>query len=101
MLRYHPRYYDNYQVHDQDIRETCCTVGLCDIFYSRRPQQNCNGYRPPPWSEFISILYNYMHNYVHYVCTCAYSYVLPEFCFILMITSKVMTSICNLVYSSM
>ena len=72
MLRYHPRYYDNYQVHDRDIRETCCTVGLCDIFYNRRPQQNCNGYRPPPWSEFIRYhLYSIDYAYVHYVCACA------------------------------
>ena len=53
MLRYHPhRYPSSYKTHDEDFHDLCCgAAGQCQLFYSRRPPDDCSRYRPPRWSE--------------------------------------------------
>ncbi len=50
MLRHHPRFSADYNS-ERELRETCCTVGLCDVFYDRRVQNDCGNYIPPPRSN--------------------------------------------------
>ena len=55
MLRHHPRFKEDYES-ERELRKTCCTVGLCDVFYDRRLQNDCGNYIPPPRSN-IYFLY--------------------------------------------
>ena len=57
MLRYHPsRHYSKFLKYDHEFRRTCCSVGLCSLYYERRPTNNCARYRPPRRSTIKSLL---------------------------------------------
>lgn len=52
MLRYDPRYYYNdFITYDYNFRQTCCSSGLCSLYYERRPVNDCSNYRPPAWGK--------------------------------------------------
>ena len=53
MLQYHPRWFpSSYEIYDENFRDACCgAADLCQVFYSRRPPDDCSRYRPPRWSK--------------------------------------------------
>ena len=52
MLLYHTvRYRESFEKYDYEFRSTCCSVGLCELFYNRRPLNNCSAYVPPRLSK--------------------------------------------------
>ena len=44
------------------FKTTCCTVGLCDLFYEQRPSDNCRRYRPP---RFCKLYYELLTGHCH------------------------------------
>ena len=47
MLFYSPFLYpDQFQTYDSSLRLQCCEAGLCDIFFARRPTDDCSQYQP-------------------------------------------------------
>ncbi|XP_003384557.1 PREDICTED: mucin-like protein [Amphimedon queenslandica] len=69
MLRYHPgRDYLKFLKYDHEFRRTCCSVGLCSLYYERRPTNNCARYRPPRrtwgWGDpHITTLDNFQYTF--------------------------------------
>ena len=53
MLQYHPHWFpSSYEIYDENFRDACCgAADLCQVFYSRRPPDDCSRYRPPRWSK--------------------------------------------------
>ena len=48
LLLYNPfRDYWSYRTYDEGFRDACCGIGLCDLYYERRPVATCNGYVQP------------------------------------------------------
>ena len=54
MLLYSPILYPNEtQAFDMVLRQKCCgEAGLCELFFARRPADNCDFYQPLTWGEF-------------------------------------------------
>ena len=54
MLLYHPTFFPNESaIFDKQFKETCCAVGLCDVFYERRPLNIWTEYIPPFFGMYI------------------------------------------------
>ena len=55
MLLYDPVRYSNESiVYDQQLKQLCCgEAGMCDLFYERRPADNCELYEPHSWGELV------------------------------------------------
>lgn len=55
MLLYDPvRYFNESIVYDQQLKQLCCgEAGMCDLFYERRPADNCELYEPHSWGELV------------------------------------------------
>lgn len=62
MLLYTPLLYPNESLmHDFALREQCCDgPGLCDLFFTRRPSQECTQYDPMTWGKGYKITYKFM-----------------------------------------
>ena len=56
LLAYSPfNNFIGYQEKDVEFKEACCGVAnLCELFYERRPPNNCKGYEPPVRSKMIN-----------------------------------------------
>ena len=53
LLLFHPyRNYEAYKTYDRDFKDLCCGIGLCKLYYERRPPATCNGYVQPFWGKF-------------------------------------------------
>eukprot|EP00731_Ephydatia_muelleri_P005385 Em0002g1561a len=56
LLLYNPfRDYWSYRTYDEGFRDACCGIGLCDLYYERRPVATCNGYVQPFRGAVFSI----------------------------------------------
>lgn len=53
MLLHHPTTNaTSYLEGDLAFRKACCgAANLCDLFFQRRPSNDCRGYEPPFWGE--------------------------------------------------
>ena len=53
MLLHHPTANATaYLERDMTFRKACCgATNLCDLFFERRPSNDCRGYEPPFWGE--------------------------------------------------
>ena len=59
MLLYTPLLYPSESsLYDFALREECCDgPGLCDLFFTRRPSQECSQYDPMTWGKGYKITY--------------------------------------------
>ena len=52
MLSYSPLLYpDESQAYDFSLRSECCEAGLCDVYFARRPSDDCSQYQPLSFGE--------------------------------------------------
>ena len=52
MLSYSPLLYpDESQAYDFFLRSECCEAGLCDVYFARRPSDDCSQYQPLSFGE--------------------------------------------------
>ena len=59
MLSYHPiNNYEEYLTYDKKFRDACCGVAqMCNLYFKRRPSQDCSGYNPPTWGRIMRHTY--------------------------------------------
>ena len=49
---------ESLQQNNRVPQQECCApgVGLCDLYYERRPSDDCRSYRPPRWSKYKCLM---------------------------------------------
>ena len=44
---------DEWQMYDSSLKSECCEAGLCNVYFERRPTDECTLYQPLSFGEII------------------------------------------------